>query len=113
MYTGLLKRIRKRDLTPVRGTFTWAQSATLHDAEIALGGGAGSIVDTLDIHGEAGDSLSFTVRLTLRDNRRRIIFRGPCVLVPGTLHDLYRLDESGPKMKPYPIADDCFDEEEC
>ena len=110
MYTGPLKRIRKRDLTPAGVTFAWIDTAHLKDVEITLEGGktGKKTIDTLDIQGMAGDELCIHLRVKLRNKRGQVVSDRLCTLIPSDRLPAYFLDESGPRMKarPAPKFDD-------
>ncbi|MFA4975030.1 MAG: hypothetical protein WC683_20695 [bacterium] len=112
MYTGPLKRIRKRDLTPAGVTFQWVEREHLKDVEITLEGGktGKETVDTLDIQGMSGDELCIHLWVKLRNKRGTVVSKRLCTLIPSDRLPVYILDESGPRMKPSPVKFDTYDD---
>ncbi len=100
MYTGPLKRIRKRDCIPASITFPFVDTTHLRDVEITLEDGKGKkISDSLNIQGIAGDSLVISLWVKLRNKRGKIVSKRLCALIPTDKLPVYFIDESGPKMK--------------
>ena len=95
MYTGPLKRLRKRDLTPAGVSFSWIETKYLRDVEISLesGGKKSKIVDTLEIAGCPGDVLTISMLVTLRDKKGKIVSSTMCALIPTDRLPVYFVND--------------------
>jgi hypothetical protein len=95
MYRGKRKRIRKKDLTRIL-TYEWPRAVNIVEFIVADKDNVRRMIDTDNIDGHAGDTMQFTVYLTLvADNGEKLLDHAPFVLLPaGPAY--YAVDEDSP-----------------